>query len=346
MNPQEPLLRPRIFRPTPINLKRLASKLKRGEIVGVPSETVYGLAADALNPAACLKIFAAKKRPTTDPLIVHLESIRDLDKVAHVNETALTLAEAFWPGPLTLVLPKKEVVPLIVTAGRQTVAVRVPDHPLFRKLILLSQCPLAAPSANPFGYISPTSAVHVRDSLTGSGLTAILDGGNCVVGVESTIVDLSNPSRPRLLRPGGIDVEKIEMVLHRKLSRPSQKNIDASKSAPAPGMLSRHYSPRTKLILHTTLDPQDVVNMTVNEVCLLLSKPSAEVINSLKPNDRKRLRWLSERGRLHDIAKNLFSILRIIDGEGWSSIHTCLVPGYDGLAPAINDRLSRASAKS
>ena len=320
--------------------------MKRGEIIGVPSETVYGLAADALNPEACMRIFAAKKRPTTDPLIVHLASRYDIDTVAHVNEAALALAEAFWPGPLTLVLPKKNIVPLIVTAGRRTVAVRVQDHALFRKLIRLSKSPLAAPSANPFGYISPTSAVHVRDSLIGSGLRAILDGGDCSVGVESTIVDLSNPDKPRLLRPGGIEAEKIEMVLKRKLSRPSYKSISAAKSAPAPGMLSRHYSPRTKLILHTSLHPQDVMHMTVNEVCLLLSKPSAQVNKLLKPDTKKQLRWLSESGRLNDIAKNLFSTLRRLDEENWSIIHACLVPGLEGLAPAINDRLKRASAKA
>jgi L-threonylcarbamoyladenylate synthase len=336
---------PRIFRPSAINLARLAAILRRGDLVGVPSETVYGLAADALNPSACAKIFAAKGRPTTDPLIVHLASADDLGRVARSNPAALALAAAFWPGPLTLVLPKLAVVPDLVSAGLSTVAVRVPAHPVFRRLIRLSGCPLAAPSANPFGYISPTSAAHVRDGLTGTSLRAVLDGGECLVGVESTIVDLTNPSRPRLLRPGGLNAAAIERVLGQKLVRPRRKTISIGVAAPAPGMLSRHYSPRTPLILHKRLEVREAAALAPDEVCLLLRRPASAEFKRLSTVTLRRIRWLSERGELTEMAKNLFATLRILDGEGWRRIHAARVPSVDGLAPAINDRLERAAAR-
>lgn len=311
----------------------------------MPSETVYGLAADALNPSACSKIFAAKGRPTSDPLIVHVASAREVSRVAQSNPSAVALAAAFWPGPLTMVLPKLRLVPDLVSAGRPTVAVRVPDHPLFRRLIRLSDRPLAAPSANPFGYISPTSAAHVRDGLAGSILRAVLDGGKCRVGVESTIVDLTDPERPRLLRPGGLAADVIELVLGKKLARPIRKTIPADIAAPAPGMLSRHYSPRTPLTLHTRLSTVDIAKFPRNEVFVFLQKPSQDEFINVEAEARSRLRWLSEHGELAEIAKNLFAMLRALDLEKWKRIHATLVPGEEGLAPAINDRLRRASAK-
>lgn len=335
----------RIYRPTPWNLARLAARLRNGDLVGVPSETVYGLAADALNPAACAKIFAAKGRPTTDPLIVHLASAANLGSVAQTNPAALALAKAFWPGPLTLVLPKLPVVPRLITAGRDTVAVRVPDHPVFRKLIRLAGRPLAAPSANPFGYISPTCATHVRDSLRGSGLTAVLDGGACDIGVESTIVDLSKPGRPRLLRPGGLDAAAIEAVLGQKLELPRHKTIAIRTAAPAPGMLSRHYSPKTPLTLHPKLGVAEAKNAPDSEVFLLLQKPGAHQLKLLSSATLARLHWLSEKGELAEIARNLFATLRRLDAGKSTRIHAALVPGNEGLAPAINDRLRRAAAK-
>jgi L-threonylcarbamoyladenylate synthase len=335
----------RIYRPTPLNLSRLAARLRSGHLVGVPSETVYGLAADALNPDACAKIFAAKGRPTTDPLIVHLASVIDLASVAQANPAALELAKAFWPGPLTLVLPKLPVVPRLITAGRDTVAVRVPDHPVFRNLIRLTGRPLAAPSANPFGYISPTCAAHVRDGLRGSGLTAVLDGGACDIGVESTIIDLSMPGRPRLLRPGGLDIAAIQATLGQKLERPRSRTVAANKAATAPGMLSRHYSPTTPLTLHTKLDAEDARNTSAGEVLLLLRRPEAHQLRPLSSAAIARLHWLSETGELAEIARNLFAALRRLDASKSSRIHAALVPGNEGLAPAINDRLRRAAAK-
>jgi L-threonylcarbamoyladenylate synthase len=335
----------RIFKPTSVNLARLAVRLRRGELVGVPSETVYGLAADAFNPNACRKIFAAKGRPQTDPLIVHIDHIKSLSRVCIPNKNAFALAEAFWPGPLTLILPKQSVIPLLITAGKDTVAVRVPNHQCFRDLIRITGQPLAAPSANQFGYISPTSAHHVRDGFTKSDLSAVLDGGECAIGLESTIVDLTCPAAPRLLRPGGLPSDQIESVLGHKLFIPATSTVDENTSAPAPGMLSQHYSPHTPLILHDKLDLFSTEQLPDSEVFLLLRKPSATEIKHLRLRTIARLRWLSETGNLEEIARRLFSTLRSLDQEGWSKIHTVKVPGRDGLAPAINDRLTRASAK-
>ncbi len=331
--------RPRLLRPTPANLGRLATILRRGGLVGVPSETVYGLAADALSAEACAGIFTAKGRPGTDPLIVHLATARDLGRVAIPNPAALRLAEACWPGPLTLVLPKQPCVPDIVTAGRATVAVRVPAHPLFRKLIRLCGRPLAAPSANPFGYISPTTAAHVRDGLAGTALRHVLEGGECSVGVESTIIDLTDARSPRLLRPGGLAVEAIEAALGQHVIRPRPARLAVGTSAPAPGMLTQHYSPRTPLTLHARIDAQKLAEMPADEAALLLRRPS-----SVKDGDI-RVRWLSETGSLVEIARGLFAALRALDAGGWKHLHAEIPSGSEGLAPAIRDRLTRAAAK-
>lgn len=333
--------RSRIFRPTATNLARLAAALRRGEIVGVPSETVYGLAADALSEEACAKIFEAKRRPTTDPLIVHLANAADLPQVAIPTEVAWRLARACWPGPLTMVLPKRSSVPYAVTAGKETVAVRVPAHPLFRKLIRLSGRPLAAPSANPFGYISPTTPEHVRDGLVGSSLRAVLDGGNCSVGVESTIIDLTAEHGVSLLRPGGLSIEKIEQVLGIRVKRPPTARLAPGVAAPAPGMLERHYSPRTPLKLHRVLDARAISRIPDTEAVLLLRRPLGISLAVLG----KRLRWLSEGGELSTIARNLFASLRYLDAAGWRKIHVELPSGIEGLVPAIRDRLVRAAAK-
>lgn len=366
---------PRILQPTEANLRRLAAVLRRGGIVGVPSETVYGLAANALDASACAKIFEAKGRPSTDPLIVHLASVRDLPKVAQVNEAARRLAARAWPGPLTLVLPKRDCVPALVTAGKATVAVRVPAHPVFRQLIRLAGVPLAAPSANPFGYISPTRPAHVRDGLSGTGLRAVLDGGDCEVGVESTIVDLTRPEAPRLLRPGGLAVERVEEWLGTRVSRPTRKSVSATRAAPAPGMLTQHYSPRTPLRLHARLSSSNGAawreqGVGENDAVLLLRRPAdtagfrvgkrppknasaaTRASDSTSADDstragtlKPRIFWLSEDGELAEIARNLFSRLRELDAGGWSCLHAELPEGGEGLAPAIRDRLTRAAAK-
>ena len=207
-------MKAQIYHGTARNLAHLAARLKAGELVAVPTETVYGLAADALSAPACRRIFAAKGRPANDPLIVHIHSLSDLATVAEANPAALKLAQRFWPGPLTLVLPRKPAVPGVVSSGLPSVAVRMPAHPLFRRLLKLAGRPLAAPSANPFGYLSPTTAEHVQRHL-GRRIRHILDGGPSRVGVESTIVDLRDPAHPRLLRPGQITRAQIEQVAGR-----------------------------------------------------------------------------------------------------------------------------------
>jgi L-threonylcarbamoyladenylate synthase len=295
------------------------------------------LAADAFNASACRKIFVAKGRPVSDPLIVHLHSLRDLAQVAIANPAALTLAKQFWPGPLTLILPKTSAIPDIVSAGLPSVAVRIPAHPLFRRLLKLTGRPLAAPSANPFGYISPTTADHVRTSL-GSKIAYILDGGASDFGLESTILDLRDPMRPRLLRPGAIS----RLALIRALGRPVawSGHRTASPKAPqvAPGSLSRHYSPLTPLVLHRRLTTARAARGTSDEAWLFIRKPSGDLAQNVY--------WLDARGDLPRAARRLFAQLRELDGAGYARIHVESAPSdREGPATAINDRLRRAAAK-
>jgi L-threonylcarbamoyladenylate synthase len=319
----------RIYRGTSRNLARLARLLRAGELVAVPTETVYGLAADALNPRACRKIFAAKGRPANDPLIVHIRSWRELAQVAEPNKAAKRLAEKFWPGPLTLVLPKASAVPDIVTSGLPSVAVRAPAHPLLRRLLKLASRPLAAPSANPFGYLSPTTAEHVERQL-GRRIGHILDGGPCRIGLESTIVDLRDPRRPRLLRLGAVTKTQIERALGIKLVDSRRTRRDAPI---APGQLPRHYSPRTQLVVHKKLGGG---RGRPDEARLYFSRPKG-------PRTRNVF-WLDERGDLRRAARHLYAVLRKIDEGGFRKIHAEFAPA-GGLADAINDRLRRAAAR-
>jgi L-threonylcarbamoyladenylate synthase len=359
----------KIYRGTPRNLARLARALTAGDVVAVPTETVYGLAGDALNTSAVKKIFRAKGRPTNDPLIVHVHSLAQLDQLAERNGAVDKLAHAFWPGPLTLVLPKKPAVPDLVTSGRPSVAVRMPNHPLFRKLLLACGRPLAAPSANPFGYISPTSAAHVFDGL-GKKIRYILDGGDCDIGVESTILDLRDPKHPAILRPGAIERRAIENILGVRVKPAHGETIKTSKAAIAPGLLARHYSPRTPIKLHEKLDPNSEVGRdrrarrnhtggpsgpalpseqkleniggdTPREALLYFRRPAAYA----KTRAPKNIFWLSENGELPAAAKALFATLRALDQGQWTLIHAERAPGSNALAIAINDRLTRAAAK-
>lgn len=324
-------MKARIHRPTPANLHRLAAVLRRGGLVAIPTETVYGLAGHALDAAACRAIFRAKGRPAHDPLIVHVPDLAHAEELAEFNEAARRVARAFWPGPLTLVLPKKDCVPGIVTSGGSTVALRSPAHPLARRLLRLSGVPLAAPSANPFSYISPTSAEHVRQGL-GSRIAHILDGGECAIGVESTVLDLTRPARPRILRPGAISAEQLENVLKTKVTRVRHAGRRGSRML-APGLLDRHYSPRTPLRVTTRPDLSEK-----NTAVILLRRPAGKEIAGVY--------WLSRRGALAEIARNLYRVLREADAAGHRQILIEPVPtGAGGLAAAINDRILRAAAK-
>ncbi len=341
----------RVYRGTARNLARLAGVLREGGIVAVPTETVYGLAGDALNAAACRKIFKAKGRPANDPLIVHIWELAQLDELAERNGALEKVAAAFWPGPLTVVLPKKAVVPDLVTSGRPSVAVRMPRHRMFLELLKKCGCPLAAPSANPFGYISPTTAAHVQDSLGGK-IGHILDGGDAEIGLESTILDLRDPKRPVVLRPGAISAAEIAKVLGRRVGA-ARKAMKAKvgvgaggEGEIAPGMLSKHYSPRTPITLHRKLSAALVKALPADEAAVFLFKPTKDGAAGVKKSAKaKTVFWLSERGDLRRAARGLFGMLRALDGGQWKWIHAELAPGADGFAAAINDRLTRAAAK-
>lgn len=326
--------RTRLYQPTPLNLQRLALRLRRGELVAVPTETVYGLAGDALNPEACARIYAAKGRPGNDPLIIHVHRLAQAKQLAHWNETAAALARAFWPGPLTLVLPKTALVPDITTSGLPNVALRMPAHPVFRRLLRLTGRPLAAPSANPFGYVSPTTSAHVRDGLDGR-IPAILEGGPCALGLESTIVDVRDPQQPRVLRPGAIGLDALAAVLGRRpIGR--RRTVSRNHAAVAPGLLARHYSPRLPLTLFRSR-PHAV---GVGEAVVYFGPgfvPASATGNHIFT--------LSRDGTGASAARRLFSLLRELDGGVWSRVHIQLPPVKDPWAPALEDRLRRAAAR-
>ena len=320
----------KIHAPTPANLRRLAAALRRGELVAIPTETVYGLAAHALDAKACRAIFQAKRRPANDPLIVHVLDLGDAEELADFNPAARRLARRFWPGPLTLVLPKKAVVPGIVTSGGPTVAIRSPAHHLARRLLRLAKIPLAAPSANLFGYISPTTAAHVREGL-GARIPHILDGGACAVGVESTVLDMTDPKKPRVLRPGAVTADQLGKFLGVKVHGAKSRGARARQLAP--GMLERHYSPRTPLVL----GPMPV-KLPAGVAAVFLRKPGQ--------SPAKHVFWLSERGALAEVARHLYDVLRQADAGGYRQIWVEPLPSdAGGLAAAINDRLKRAAAK-
>ncbi|RXK54702.1 threonylcarbamoyl-AMP synthase [Oleiharenicola lentus] len=324
-------MKARLHRPTPANLRRLATVLRDGGLVAIPTETVYGLAAHALDTEACRAIFRAKGRPAHDPLIVHVLDLAHAVELAEFNDPARRLVQAFWPGALTLVLPKKACVPDIVTSGGPTVALRSPAHPLARRLLKLAGVPLAAPSANPFTYISPTTVEHVRQGL-GARIPHILDGGACPIGVESTVLDLSRPGRPRVLRPGAISAEQISRVLGTKVATVRRAG-KPGKRLLAPGLLDKHYSPRTPL--RAVANPATTDTGTA---VILLRKPAGQA--------RVGVYWLSRRGELSEIARHLYRVLREADASGHHQILIeKLPPTAGGLAAAINDRVKRAAAK-
>jgi L-threonylcarbamoyladenylate synthase len=313
-----------------------SEKIKSGSLVAFPTETVYGLGADALNPVACAKIFQAKNRPLADPLIVHIAEKQDLLRLSNeVYKITLDLVDAFWPGPLTLVLKKSQDIPLIVTAGLETVAVRMPDHPVALSLIRESQTPIAAPSANLFGRPSPTTAQHVFDDLNGC-VDLILDAGKTNIGVESTIIDLTQTSF-RILRPGGVSLESLRTII------PDIEPYEGNKIL-FPGMFKRHYSPKAKLIL---IDGNGKAQVDrVRELAAdfhLQGYPfgiMAKEENVGKYKDFK-VKNLGAGDNLTECAANLFSVLREFDREGVSVI---LAEGVkeDGVGVAIMDRLRKA----
>jgi L-threonylcarbamoyladenylate synthase len=298
-------------------------------VLGVPTETVYGLAGNALCEAAVRAIFEVKGRPFIDPLIVHFPSIEAAATHVELSDRARELAARFWPGALTLVVPKKPSIPDLVTAGLPSVAIRVPGHPVFRALLRQLDFPLAAPSANPFGYVSPTLAAHVQTTL-GMRIPAVLDGGACQHGLESTIVDLRDPGAARILRPGPIGAEALGI----RNTGTLQAANDGSAQA-APGMLTQHYSPNTAITLFAhSAEPEDIKD---GEAVLYNTKPAAD---NLKPHSY----WLSESGEPAEIAHNLFMLIQKLDNADYHKLHVECAED-DGIGVAVNDRLRRAAAK-
>ena len=323
-------------------LAEAARLLRAGGLVAFPTETVYGLGANALDARAVEGIFAAKCRPADDPLIVHLASAAALSRVAVGNALVEQLAAQFWPGPLTLVLPRQPSVPVAVTAGMGTVGVRVPAHPVASHLLLAADVPVAAPSANLFGRPSPTRAEHVLEDLAGR-VDLILDGGPTNVGVESTIVDLSG-ARPRLLRPGGLPAEQIESVLGVALEAPPTRPTPGPQLSP--GLLSTHYAPRTPLVLILG-EPQAARERLRRE---LERARSAGVLLLDEDADLLPEHVVAERvGSWHTpqaTAARLFAALRNLDRRGLERLYARnLADSSAGLGRALADRLRRAAAQ-
>lgn len=307
----------------------LASKLLAcDELVAIPTETVYGLAANALVREAVIKIYEAKNRPQFDPLIVHTHSPSEFEKYAEVNDVILKWVEQLSPGPITYILPKKDIIPDLVTSGHSTVGLRIPRHPLTLELLRSLDFPLAAPSANPFGYVSPTQASHVKDQLDGK-LSYILDGGPCQVGIESTIIDLSGPA-PAVLRLGGFELGELEEVFGQKLT-----DIRLSSSQPnAPGMLHSHYAPNKRLVTDTIENLMS--EFDISQIGALRFESYAEQL----PTENQLI--LSTSGSTTEAAQNLFRIMREIDTKPWKVVSVQFAP-KEGLGLAINDRLTRAT---
>ena len=303
--------------------------LENEDLVAIPTETVYGLAGNIYSEAAIKKIFDTKKRPLFNPLIVHIHSIQLLDKIAKdIPEKAMKLAETFWPGSLTLVLKKNNNIPNLITAGKDTVGIRIPNHPLTLELLKNLDFPLAAPSANPFGSISPTTSQHVADYFP-NNLNMVLDGGNCENGIESTIIGFVN-EQPVLYRLGSISQQEIESIIGPiSIKNKNENNPDA------PGMLSRHYAPKTKTILVHNIEQELRKYATAKMGLLLFQNISTENENIVKE-------ILSENGDLKEATTNLYAAMHRLDKQYLDIIIAQKFPEND-LGNSINDRLERAT---
>ncbi len=303
--------------------------LQKGKVVAIPTETVYGLAANAFNAEAVINIFEIKNRPKFNPLIVHVQSWEMVEKITtNIDPLLKKIAEKYWPGPLTILFPKSDVIHPIITAGSAYVAVRMPNHPLTIQLLKELDFPLAAPSANLFGKISPTTAAHVIEQL-GDQIEYVLDGGECSVGVESTIIKMNMYEKVEILRPGGVSAEEIAEIIGYL-----PKTISGSEMPEAPGMLNSHYAPKLPLVLGNI---EELVKRYSNKKIAVLSffqkidHPSVIRSYQLSPNKE-----------LHEAAHNLFSLMHEAENSGADLIISELLP-EEGIGRAINDRLKRAS---
>ena len=338
-------------------IKEGAVLLKKGEVVAFPTETVYGLGADATNSSAVAKIFKAKGRPQDNPLIVHIGSRDQLDQLVkgEISEDVESLVKAFWPGPLTVILPKNNTIPERTTAGLNTVGIRMPSHPVALALIQAVGSPLAAPSANSSGYPSPTRAEHVLDDLSGL-IPYIIDGGGCEVGVESTVI-LVGGNQPTILRPGGITREEIERVLEKRVLMSGDHSNDESKiSTPiSPGVKYRHYSPSTPVKLVEPINRENIDNFLGiieeaedEKLGLVLTRESKLILEKklskrLNLSEKVKLIAMGSRQNPEQIAQNIFAILRELDNKDNELIIVESVIEA-GLGEAIMNRLHKAAA--
>ena len=329
-----------------MNTKRLTSNdidiaadiIKNGGLVAIPTETVYGLAANALDGKAVSKIFKAKGRPMDNPLIVHVSCIEEIDKlVSEIPPQAKKLANTFWPGPLTIILKRSNIIPEEVSAGLDTVAIRLPNNDVTRKLIKIAGVPLAAPSANTSGSPSPTSASHVLHDLDGK-IDAILDAGNCRVGLESTVITLTSPV-PTLLRPGGITVEELRNVLGNvEIDKAVIDRVDSLETVSSPGMKYKHYSPKTKIVI--------VDGDNESFIKYVNSRSSDKVAALCYIDDKQKLNVKTVTfGKMNDYnmqANELFSALRKIDDLNVNIVYA-RCPKKSGVGLAVYNRLIRAA---
>ena len=313
-----------------VDIERAAAYLRQGQLVAIPTETVYGLAGNALDVKAVSSIFETKNRPSFDPLILHVASLEQVGPfVSEFPEKLKCLAEAFWPGPLTVLLPRKASVPDLVTSGLDRVAVRVPNHPLTLALLAQLDFPLAAPSANPFGYISPTQAGHV-DAQLGTQIPYILDGGACAVGLESTIVGMEG-EQVVIYRLGGLDLSKIEALVGQVIVQ-----AHSSSNPSAPGQLASHYAPRKPFVLGNLQELVPQLIQQGKEVGVLSFSTHFPGISA------ERQVTLSPTQNLQEAAQRLFMGMRLLDESAADLILAEFVPEI-GLGRAINDRLKRAA---
>ena len=334
-------------RPDPSGIARAAALLRDGRLVAFPTETVYGLGANALDVVAVRKIFSAKGRPAEDPLIVHVHDASELDRLtSEIPDTVPALASRFWPGPLTMVLRRSSAVPREVTAGLDTVAVRIPAHPVAHALIAAAAIPIAAPSANLFSRPSPTRAAHVLEDLDGR-IDLVIDAGPTDVGVESTVIDLTGRV-PTILRPGAITLEMIRGVLpHAQMGNTATHETGGMKS---PGLLAKHYSPRAPLTLYegsgaavVTRIAMDAAEASARGQRVGVIAANDDRIKAGHPGDIR----VEELGREDDsaaVAANLYSALRALDAQGVDLILARSFPHQSGLGVAVHDRLRRAAA--
>jgi L-threonylcarbamoyladenylate synthase len=332
--------------PEPGKIERAARMLRDGRLVAFPTETVYGLGVHALDREAVRRLFDAKGRPATDPLIVHIASLEGLPAlVDEVPEVAKVLAGRFWPGPLTLVMRRGPKVPDEVTAGLDTVAVRIPSHPIAQALIAATAVPIAAPSANLFSRPSPTRAEHVMADL-GGRIDAIVDGGSTALGVESTVIDLTTWPTV-LLRPGAVTLDQLRPVLGDIACPPTGASEGAMRG---PGMLDKHYSPRAPLTLYAGGTPAAFARLLADAEMMSASRLRVGLLLTdeewmqLPANHGYVVRSLGPRAAADLIAQQLYTALRELDGEDVAAILSTDVPADEGLAGAIHDRLSRAAA--